>query len=182
MSSLPATEESPFMNPTPLRHALLAIGALALATLAGADQKPANPNAIAWPELPAAAQKTILEKSKGATIQLILRTPAAYTARLDAGGQKSEVRVTADGRVLKIRSKREAEQQFEEEERLARAGRLNTVRLAEVPAAARNVIVERSRGMTLEQIVLAPATYTVQLDQAGEKSALRVTDDGKALE
>src|SRR3978361_2273606 len=83
-----------------------------------AGEKAADPKIVQLGELSPVVQKTFSEKTKGATILRIIKTPATYNVRLDSQGQKSEVRVTEDGKILRIRSKHEAEAQFEEEQRL----------------------------------------------------------------
>lgn len=165
-----------------LRQIRLIACAFTLTLMARAEQGSPVANVVQLGDLPSVVQKTILEKTKGATIEQIVESPASYSARLDAGGQKSEVRVTKDGRVLRIRSKHEAEAHFEEEKRLAQAGQLNTVALESIPDAARNVITESAKGLKIDQIVKTPTTYTVRMNQSGKKNEIYVADNGKALD
>ena len=149
--------------------------------LARAAQEGTNLNTVQITDLPAAACEALTNVAKGASILQIVKSPATYSVRLDTKGQKSELRVTAEGKSLRIRSKQEAEARFEEERRLAQAGKLKTIPLDDLPAAAREVITQKSNGATIEQIVKAPATYIAQIERTGEKTEIRVTEDGNVL-
>jgi len=157
--------------------------ALVLLLAPGAWAAPAasDPGNLRWEEVPAVVQKAIKETAKGASVRQLSRTPEIYTARFDTKGQKSEVRVSESGKVLRSRSKQEAEALFEEEQRLAQAGQLNTVALEDVAAGARAVIAERAKGTKLDQIVRAPATFTATFDRNGASEVIRIAADGKVL-
>jgi hypothetical protein len=169
------------MKITGIRRVLTVASALALALVARAEQESANPGSAKLADLPPAVQRSLQEKIGSSTILQIAIKPAVYCAQLDANGQKSEVRVSEEGKVLRIRSKQEAEAQFEEEQRLAHAGRLNTVELESVPAIARATITERSKGLTIDRIIKTPTIFVVLFDRAGEKIEIQLTDDGKII-
>lgn len=147
-----------------------------------AGEKAADSQIVQLGDLSPVVRKTFSEKTKGATILRLIKAPATYNVRLDSQGQKSEMRVTEDGKILRIRSKHEAEAQFEEEQRLAKAGLLNTVSLDDIPTAAKTIIVERAKGMTIAQIIRTPTTFIAQIDHAGKKTEIRVSETGEILE
>jgi hypothetical protein len=169
------------MKTTAIRQLLLVASTLALALIAYADQERPISESTKLADLPPAVQKSIQAKIEGSTILQIATKPAVYCALLDANGQKSEVRVSEDGKVLRVRSKQEAEAQFEQEQRLVQAGELNTAELGTVPADVREIILDRSKGLSISRITKTPVIFVVRIDRSGEKSEIQLTEDGKVL-
>jgi hypothetical protein len=169
------------MKITGIRRILIVASTFALTLIACAEQETSNYNSAKLADLPPAVQRSLQEKTGGSTILRIEIKLAVYCAQLEANGQRSEIRVSEEGKVLHIRSKQEAEVQYEDEQRLAQAGKLNTVELETVPAIARAIITERSKGLTINRIIKTPTVFVVRVDQAGEKTEIQLTGDGKII-
>jgi hypothetical protein len=169
------------MSTLRLSAALVVMLAAGSAILLRAADAPASP-ATALEALPAVVRQAVQERTKGAELRDVHRRPAIYTARLDFHGQKSEVRVNESGKILRNRTKQEAEANFEEEQRLAQAGKLRTISLADLPEPARAAITARTHEAKLEQIGVESAVTTVAATRSGKPFAFGVADDGTVTE
>ena len=169
------------MTMTKIRPSLGIVFAVLVSLKALASQALPAPKSISLEQLPVAVQETLKDKAKGAIIQRISQSPVTYTARFDTSGQKSELRITDAGKVLRPHSKQEAEALFEEGKRQAHDGKLATIDLKDVPSAAREAIAEMAKGVKLDQIVRAAAVFTAIASRSGEMSEIRIADDGTFL-
>lgn len=156
--------------------------AFSLSATALSEDTKEKPVHIAIESLPPAVRDAIASHTQGSTMLGIVRTSETFGVRLDSHGQKAELRVDESGKQLRIRSKKEAEQQYEEEQQLARAGKLNTIALKDVPQAARDIIKTLAGDAVIEQIIKSPSCFLVSVDHAGEKQQMRFAADGQYLQ
>jgi hypothetical protein len=155
-----------------LSNSMALLAVLAITIEARAAWTEARPSPVPMPNLPAAAQQSLLEAAGGAGIESIVKWPAFYMIDLTLDGVQKTVRVNEEGT------------RCDEPRKLDRTARVNQGTLtdwSELPLAVRNLVSGKFQGAPLGEVRRGATVYRATLATGGGKGFVWVTDDGKIL-
>lgn len=97
------------------------VGLLALPALVKGEENEGNEHKVAWKDVPAAVQKTITDNANGGAVHKVkMETKddkVIYEAVVKgAEGNKTEIKVAADGTLLKVKAKGKKEEKEKDDD------------------------------------------------------------------
>ncbi len=166
--------------------------ALSAACLSGCQCGEGRETPVAFESLPAAAQKTIKDRSEGGKIGKVTseteKGSLVYEAEVSlADGSELELKVAADGKLLKSKKEKDDDDDDDDDKKEhAATGAIkeSCVAFATLPQSVQKTILARTSGSKVGKIVHEAAEKKYEASYTGPggvKSAVEVSEDGAFL-
>jgi uncharacterized membrane protein YkoI len=151
----------------------VAVGAMVCA-LAIAEKE--DEQTVSFDQLPAAVQTALTAAAEGGQIKEIELEDGIYEADVLLNGQKVEIKIAADGKVLskEIDADDDDDEEDEKEDE-------QTVTFDQLPAAVQTALTAAAEGGQIKEIELEDGIYEADVLLNGQKVEIKIAADGKVL-